>query len=172
MEFKIIDNSAVIMSAMERQVHAGLEAAGITCESYAKQNIAKGIPRNGGSWYTPKGDLQNSIAHQVDDGEKAVYIGTNLSYAKFNELGTGHYAGGRSGYWVFVKGGGGGSSKKGSNTGKTYSLQQAKRVMALLRSKGLEAHITDGLKPLHFLKNAAADHADQYKKIITDFLLR
>lgn len=168
MEFTIIDHSDEVLRAAEEQIKAALEAVGQNCESHAKQNITAGIPRNGSSWYTPKGDLGKSISHQVQTSEKAVYIGSNLSYAKYNEFGTGHYAGGRSGYWVFVKGGG----KRGSNTGKTYTLEEAKKIMAILRSKNLEAHITDGLKPLHFLKNAAADHVEEYKQIIKMYLSR
>ena len=168
MEFDIIDHSDEVLRAAKEQIEAALEAVGQNCESHAKQNITEGVPRGGGSWYTPRGDLRNSVSHKVQANEKAVYIGSNLSYAKFNELGTGKYAGGRSGYWVFVRGGG----QRGSNTGKTYSLEQAKRIMAILRSKGLEAHMTDGLKPLHFLKKAAADHIDEYKQIIKTYLQR
>jgi phage gpG-like protein len=31
--------------------------------------------------------LRNSITHEVDDGEHCVYLGTNISYAPYQELG-------------------------------------------------------------------------------------
>ena len=34
------------------------------------------------------GRLKNSIAHEVSESEKAVYIGTNVEYAVYQEVGT------------------------------------------------------------------------------------
>ena len=64
------DNSKQVLSAMERGIKNGLEAIGLTAETYAKQE-------------TPvcTGRLRNSISHAVD-GE-AVYIGSNVEYAAF-----------------------------------------------------------------------------------------
>ena len=62
------DNSEQVLSAMERGIKNGLEAIGLTAETYAKK-------------ITPvdTGRLRNSISHSVD-GE-AVYIGSNVEYA-------------------------------------------------------------------------------------------
>lgn len=69
------DNSQQILSAMEKGIKNGLEAIGLTAETYAKKE-------------TPvcTGRLRNSISHTVD-GE-AAYIGTNVEYAPYVELGT------------------------------------------------------------------------------------
>ena len=69
------DNSQQILSAMEKGIKNGLEAIGLTAETYAKKE-------------TPvcTGRLRNSISHTVD-GE-AVYIGSNVEYAPYVELGT------------------------------------------------------------------------------------
>ena len=69
------DNSQRILTAMEKGIKNGLEAIGLTAETYAK----KATP-------VDTGRLRNSISHAVD-GE-AVYIGSNVEYAPYVELGT------------------------------------------------------------------------------------
>lgn len=68
------DNSEQVLSAMERAIKNGLEAIGLTAEGYAKK-------------ITPvdTGRLRNSISHATDD--EAAYIGTNVEYAPYVELG-------------------------------------------------------------------------------------
>ena len=69
------DNSQRILTAMEKGIKNGLEAIGLTAETYAK----KATP-------VDTGRLRNSISHSVD-GE-AAYIGSNVEYAPYVELGT------------------------------------------------------------------------------------
>ena len=69
------DNSEQILSALEKGIKNGLEAIGLTAETYAKQETP-----------VDTGRLRNSISHTVD-GE-AVYIGSNVEYAPYVELGT------------------------------------------------------------------------------------
>ena len=64
------DNSQQILSALEKGIKNGLEAIGLTAETYAKQETP-----------VDTGRLRNSISHSVD-GE-AVYIGSNVEYAAF-----------------------------------------------------------------------------------------
>ena len=64
------DNSQQILTAMEKGIKNGLEAIGLTAETYAKQETP-----------VDTGRLRNSISHTVD-GE-AVYIGSNVEYAAF-----------------------------------------------------------------------------------------
>lgn len=95
-----------------------------------------------------------SWTHQVDEGKKEAVIGSDKMNAIYEEYGTGEHATegkGRSGYWVFVKGSG--TSSMAENQ-KTYTLEQAKRVMAMLRSKGLDAYYTNGKEPNPALHNA------------------
>lgn len=136
------DNSGQVLNELERKIQAALEACGNQAVSHAKQNITAGIPRNGGSWYTPTGALRNSMTHKVSSSEQSCYVGTNMNYAIYNELGTGIYTdggGGRKTPWVYVD------------------------------DKGV-AHKTRGMKPLHFLKKAIQDHVDEYKSIIENEL--
>ena len=64
------DNSQQILSALEKGIKNGLEAIGLTAETYAKKETP-----------VDTGRLRNSISHTVD-GE-ATYIGTNVEYAAF-----------------------------------------------------------------------------------------
>ena len=64
------DNSKQILSALEKGIKNGLEAIGLTAETYAK----KATP-------VDTGRLRNSISHETD--KEAVYIGTNVEYAAF-----------------------------------------------------------------------------------------
>lgn len=164
--FELFDNSDEILKAMKEQVEAGLEACGITCEGYAQDNVTAGVPRHGGGWYTSQGaaGLKGSINHEVNMGNKEVQIGTNNDHAQYNEFGTGIYAGGGGGWWVYVPGGGGGGKAK------RYSEKEARQVVAILQSKGIDAHMTQGMSALHFLKNAMANHIDEYKQILQEQL--
>ena len=165
MEVKFVDHSPEMFRELSSNIEAALEAVGVQCEGYAMDIIDAGVPRNGGASTTTGGaGLKGSIDHKVLSGEKAVYVGTDNDHAIYNEYGTGIYAGGSGGYWVYVPGGGKGGQ------GKRYSLEKAKQVMAILQSQGVDAHITQGMKPLHFLKNAAANHAREYLRIIEQYL--
>lgn len=165
----LIDHSADYLHRMEQAKAAALESVGTNCRSHAQNNITAGTPRRADSWYTGKGALKNSMGYTVKKDEDAVYIGTNLKYAVYNERGTGKYADdgkGRQGWWVFVPGSG--NDKTGS--AKVYTEAEARKVVAILRSKGIEAHMTQGMPPLHFLKKAVEEHLDEYKGIIHDKL--
>ena len=96
------DYSKEVLAAMEKGKRNALTAIGATAETHTKENIkADGL--------VDTGRLRNSISYTVD-GESA-YIGTNVEYAPYLELGT----------------------------------------------KKITAH--------HYLKRAATEHKDEYKKL-------
>lgn len=135
MNVEVISHRIEVQNAAEEAVERALEAIGIQCESHAKANIAAADRRD-------TGNMINSVTHQVVDSEKAVYVGSNLEYAVYNEVGTGIYAdggGGRKDPWVYVD------------------------------DKGV-GHRTHGMKPIHFLKKAAEEHVDEYKQIVEKYL--
>lgn len=66
----ITDKSREVLEAMKEQVILGLAAVGQEAEGYAKE----GCP-------VDTGRLRNSITNKVEEGEMAVYIGTNVEYA-------------------------------------------------------------------------------------------
>lgn len=85
-----------------------------------------------------------SYQNRVEDGELTGYVGSDYWNAIYEEFGTGEFAiegKGRKGYWVFVDTGGAPQPPKG---GKTLTLAQAKRAVAILRKKGLNAYYTKG----------------------------
>ena len=79
MNVQFTDNSKEIIEAMQQATVRALEKCGLTAEGYAKKLAP-----------VDTGNLRNSITHDVDDGEQAAYIGTNVEYAPYQELGTIH----------------------------------------------------------------------------------
>ena len=68
---------------------------------------------------------------------------------KWTEFGTGSFADGgkgRKGWWVYVKGENGSETTESSSK-KSYTLDEAKQIMAMLKADGLDAHITRGQQP-------------------------
>lgn len=119
------DNSGAVLSAFHSAVEKALEECGLVAEGYAKKLAP-----------VDTGNLRNSISHKVDPEEPAVYIGTNNSYAAYQEFGTGIYTeGGRDTPWVY-------QDEKGN------------------------WHWTRGNPAKPYLKPAVADHARQYLQII------
>ena len=79
MGVEIHDNSKEVSEDIKAALLRGLEKCGLTAERFAK----KLAPYD-------TGNLRNSITHEVDDGEPAAYIGTNVEYAPYVCLGTIH----------------------------------------------------------------------------------
>lgn len=69
-EVKLVDNSKEVLDAFQKQVSLAMQAIGQTAEGYAKEDCP-----------VDTGRLRNSISNQVEESEKAVYIGTNVEYA-------------------------------------------------------------------------------------------
>ena len=85
MQIEITDNSGLAKEEMLAAALRALEKCGLTAEGYAKLLCP-----------VDTGNLRNSITHQVEPTEPAVYIGTNSEYGPYVELGTGkYYPGGR-----------------------------------------------------------------------------
>ena len=123
--YEFEDNSGEILAALENALERGLEAIGMTAEGYAKDLCP-----------VDTGRLRNSIGHKVD-GED-VYIGTNVEYAPYIELGTGIY------------------NPQGRKTPWWYQDEKG------------NWHWTRGARAQPFLKPAAANHAQEYRKILKD----
>ena len=73
------DNSKMFLNALPDQIAIALEAVGLAAEAHAVDNITE-------MHAVDTGRLRGSISHARDD--KAVYIGTNVEYAQYVELGT------------------------------------------------------------------------------------
>ena len=77
MNWTMKDNTNEVLSALEKAKKRGLEAIGLVAEGHAK----KITPVD-----TGRLQLRNSISHATDD--EAAYIGTNVEYAPYVELGS------------------------------------------------------------------------------------
>lgn len=123
------DYSAEVLNEFHDAVLRALERCGEQAEGYAK-DLAP----------VDTGNLRNSISHTVDEDEPAAYIGSNVEYAAYVELGTGKYTeGGRPTPWVYQDDNG-------------------------------NWHWTAGNPAQPFLKPAVADHAQTYRNIIENGL--
>ena len=134
--FKLTNNSGKLLQAVREYRDEKLEEIGQRAEDYAQRLTPVGTPESTGIAGYRGGTLRKSITHKVIDD--TVYVGSNVEYAPYVELGTGIYAtdgNGRKSPWVWV-------------------------------DKNGKAHYTRGMEPKHMLKKSIADHLDEYKKII------
>lgn len=134
-DVKVVTNKAIFESAFEEDIERALEAIGLQAEGHAKDVITA-------ESRVDTGRLRNSVSHAVDTSEKAVYVGSNLEYAVYNEVGTGIYA----------EGGGGRKTP--------WSFQD---------SKG-NWHRTSGMSGIHMFKRAASEHGDEYAKLAEEMM--
>lgn len=140
-DFEFKDNSAAVKGALKEAAIAFLNEVGGEVASRTKQNSRRKTGKTAGSW-----------TYQVDESKLEAQIGSPDENAVWEELGTGEYAvngDGRKGYWVFVEG-----QSSGHKGGKTYDLDGAKRAVAILRRKGLDAYYTKGKRPNKALQQA------------------
>lgn len=129
MSVTLKNNTQQIKDELSTASLRALERVGLQAEGYAI-DLAP----------VDTGRLRNSISHVVDGN--TVYIGTNVEYAPYVELGTGkYYPGGRPTPWVY---------------------QDAKGNW----------HWTQGNPAQPFLKPAVADHTGAYRNIIIDEISR
>ena len=136
---KVTDNSLFVEKKIGDAVFRALEKMGLLAEAYAKLNLEKD-PRR-----IDTGRLRNSITHTHgydEDNNLREYIGTAVEYAVYVEYGTGVYVedgSGRKTPWFVV-----GEQGKWNGVG----------------------FWTRGMKPNHFLRNAARNHDDEYVEIL------
>lgn len=71
------DNTEEASRGIQRAIDRALEEIGLAAEGYAKRACP-----------VDTGNLRNSITHAVASSEDAVYVGTNVEYAPYVELGT------------------------------------------------------------------------------------
>lgn len=130
-QINITDNSEETLRAFETATKAALEACGQQAASHAKSIIT-------GAGRVDTGAMRNSVNSAVSG--KSAYVGTNNSYAKYHEMGTGIYiGGGRKSPWAYPGADG-------------------------------EWHWTRGIPPIHMIKNSVAEHVSEYRAIFLKYL--
>ena len=75
--FSLSDNSDEFKYAASDAINRALEIIGGRAEDYAK-----------GLAPVDTGNLRNSLTHDVAQSEQAVYVGSNVEYAPYQEYGT------------------------------------------------------------------------------------
>ncbi len=131
MSFTFKDNGPFMNQRIQEAVDRALERIGLQAEGYAIDLAPEDT-----------GNLKQNITHKVDTAADKAYIGTDVEYAPYVELGTGINAeggGGRPTPWVY---------------------QDAKGNW----------HRTSGQEPQPFLRPAAKDHKQTYANILEDEL--
>ena len=137
-KIRIEDHSGDVLRKLEQNKVKVLEACGQTAATHAK-NIITRFSR------VDTGAMRNSINHQVQESESAVYVGSNNEYIKFHEYGTGIYLESDDG-------------RQGRQTPWRYQDRDG------------NWHTTRGIKPIHMLKNSLDHFQADYKKIIKEEL--
>lgn len=136
LEFEIkADYTGDVLRELDSKIEAILEAWGI-------QGVGAVVDIITSESRVDTGAMRNSISHQVDAGDKSVYIGTNIEYAIYHELGTG----------IYLEGGGGRQTP--------WAYQDASG----------EWHRTRGMKPIHMIKNGVSGSVNDFKSIANDIL--
>lgn len=94
-DIRMTDNSREIEREFESAVERALTQIGLRAERFAKEELSKPKPHADGTNRpnVDTGNLRNSISSKVQmRGENSVYIGTNVEYAPYVELGTSRMA--------------------------------------------------------------------------------
>lgn len=146
-----------------KTIEKSLETACLLVEREARINAQKISDTGNGE------GLAGSIASEVKGLEGKVF--TPLFYAPYVEYGTGKEArhptrqGRQDVPWVYVK-----NSGQETRSQKSFTLEEAKKVVAILWKKGLDAHYTYGQKPQPFMRPALDDNRDEIVRIIKEGL--
>lgn len=142
-EYTLTDNSELLKKATHEKILKALELIGIQAEGDIKLAMNE-VWAETGTDIVDTGRLRNSIAHQVVEGEKAVYVGTNSEYAIYVHEGTGKYAIGGGGTtkerWVY----------RDPLTGET--------------------RVGVPQKPRRYIKKTVDDNAAEYKELAEEIL--
>lgn len=132
------DNRIEVKGALNDAAIAYLYEAAGELEAQTVRNTRQGKKYRGKQ-------ATNLWKHKVDEEDKIATVGSPDEAAYWEELGTGEYAlnhDGRKGWWVYVEGN---DSPRGNQ--QYYTEKEAKQTAAYLRSKGLDAHATNGIEP-------------------------
>lgn len=133
------DNTFKVLDELNGSSEKIMEMIGIKVEKYAKELCPVGTVKSTGIKGYRGGTLRNSITHQtqVTDKGAGVFIGSNVEYAPFVELGT---LGGFEGLppeW------------------ESFEVPPSKG-----KAKG------KGIRAKHFLRDAIQEHIPEYKALI------
>lgn len=138
MSVEFVNNSIRTKGAVRDACVAYLYEAAGEVQAQTMRNMPPG------QWFSQQ---KTKWEYAVDEDKLEATVGNPMQQSLWTEFGTGEYAlhgDGRKGYWVYVKG----SDSSGESTGgESYTLHEAKRIVAMMRAEGLDAHYTKGQTP-------------------------
>ena len=140
MSYTYKDNTDEVLSKMEKAIERGLEAIGMTAEGHAKKVLTKAV-YTGNKDYPLTGRLRNSITYAVSGKKAAVQ-----SYS-------------------------GDHGEEGGTYDGTAPDDKEKAVYLgtnVVYAAGIETGSHRKAGGVHFLQDAAANHSDEYKKLMED----
>ena len=143
------DNRVAVKAVMKEKAIAWLHEVSGEMVSQTQRNLDK----EKGRWHS---EQKEQWQYKVDENKLESTIGNPMERTLWTEFGTGSFADGgkgRKGWWVYVKDENG-SETTASSSRKSYTLEEAKQIMAMLRADGLDAHITRGQQPKRPFKKA------------------
>ena len=140
MSYTYKDNTDEVLSKMEKAIERGLEAIGMTAEGHAKKVLTKAV-YTGDKDYPLTGRLRNSITYAVSGKKAAIQ-----SYS-------------------------GDHGEEGGTYDGTAPDDKEKAVYLgtnVVYAAGIETGSHRKAGAVHFLQDAAANHSDEYKKLMED----
>ena len=140
MSYTYKDNTDEVLSKMEKAIDRGLEAIGLTAEGHAKKVLTKAV-YTGNKDYPLTGRLRNSITYAVSGKKAAIQ-----SYS-------------------------GDHGEEGGTYDGTAPDDKEKAVYLgtnVVYAAGIETGSHRKAGGVHFLQDAAANHSDEYKKLMED----
>lgn len=161
MSVEFEDFSMKVMSALDDATIASLYEVAGELTSQVQRNMPPG------TWYS---EIKGKWNYDVDESEGVATVGNPLEASLWVEFGTGEFSispkGGRKGYWIYVKDSDSGIDKSYAyKGGKSYTLEEAKHIVAMMRDDGLDAHYTKGQTPKRPLHNAFTKMKPTIKKM-------
>ena len=140
MSYTYKDNTDEVLSKMEKAIERGLEAIGMTAEGHAKKVLTKAV-YTGDKDYPLTGRLRNSITYAVSGKKAAIQ-----SYS-------------------------GDHGEEGGTYDGTAPDDKEKAVYLgtnVVYAAGIETGSHRKAGAVHFLQDAAANHSDEYKKLMEE----
>ena len=139
-------------------------------EEGASQIESETIARTGAKTYFR--EIAEKWTHIVDKSKYEAIIGNPMENSLWIEFGTGEYAingDGRQDYWIFIED----STGKSSNESRHYKTkEEAKSMVAYLRSKGIKAGYTKGQEAKRPLYHTCNNNEKELKELLKSRLGR
>ena len=158
------DNRVAVKEALNNAGIAYLHEAAGELTSMTQRNVP-----NRGQWFNQQ---KNAWRYEVDETKMEAVVGNPQERALWTEFGTGEYStsekGGRKGWWVYVKDGSDDGDSYSYKGGKSYTFEEAKRIVAMMRADGLDAHMTKGQQAHRPLGKAKESLQPKLEKLARD----